>query len=39
MSVDDFISLVQGEVLPAWAHALYNALQQPGHDIITIKNY
>ena len=39
MSVDDYISLVQGEVLPAWAHALYNALQQPGHDIITIKNY
>jgi hypothetical protein len=39
MSVDDFISLIQGEVLPAWAHALFNALQQPGHDIITIKNY
>jgi tuftelin-interacting protein 11 len=37
MSSNDFISIVEGEVLPAWAHALYRALQQPDHNINTIK--
>ena len=39
MSGNDFISLIEGEVLPAWAHALYHALQQPDHDMNAIKRF
>ncbi|KAL3775720.1 hypothetical protein ACHAW5_002932 [Stephanodiscus triporus] len=39
MSVNDFISLIEGEVLPAWAHALYHALQRPDHDMNAIKKF
>ncbi|KAL7541288.1 hypothetical protein ACHAXR_010789 [Thalassiosira sp. AJA248-18] len=28
MSCDDFLSLIEGEVLPAWANALHSALKQ-----------
>ena len=30
MSSDDFLSLIEGEVLPAWANALYFALNKEG---------
>ncbi|KAL3816990.1 hypothetical protein ACHAXA_010110 [Cyclostephanos tholiformis] len=39
MSSNDFLSLVEGEVLPAWAHALYRALQKPDHNINVIKEF
>jgi len=39
MSGNDFISLIEGEVLPAWAHALYRALQQPDRDMNAMKRF
>jgi tuftelin-interacting protein 11 len=39
MSGNDFISLIEGEVLPAWAHALYRALQHPDRDMNAIKRF
>ena len=39
MSVDDFVSLIEGEVLPAWAHALYLELKKKIHSMNNIKEF
>ena len=33
MSRDDFLALVEGEVLPAWAHGLHEVLTQKEQDV------
>lgn len=39
MSEDDFASLIEGEVLPAWAHALHRALRDNPQNIVQSKDF
>mmetsp|Transcript_18866 Transcript_18866/g.34126 ORF Transcript_18866/g.34126 Transcript_18866/m.34126 type:complete len:236 (-) Transcript_18866:74-781(-) len=39
MSSDDFVSLIEGEVLPAWSNALHCALKQKDHDLNDIRGF
>ena len=39
MSDNDFVSLVEGEVLPAWVHKLYSTLKQGNYNMYDIKTF
>jgi hypothetical protein len=39
MSTDDFVALIDGEVLPAWARTLHVALQQGEHGMKDVKKF
>jgi hypothetical protein len=39
MSVDDFVSLIEGEVLPAWANTLYFELKKKSQHMIAFKEF
>ncbi|KAL7483445.1 hypothetical protein ACHAW6_009096 [Cyclotella cf. meneghiniana] len=39
MSIDDFVSLIEGEVLPAWAHTLYFELRKNIHSMNYLKEF
>ena len=39
MSGNDFLSLIEGEILPAWVYKLHSTLKQNDYNIHTIKNF